>query len=321
MAPKSLDVRFVFRSVSMIELLTIMEREGMWEKHGVDVRLLDRSNDAEACEERLFSGDVDFILGNHVTPYKRIAEGHPMVCLAQTVNYDNLWLATTQEITSLPMLTGKRVVGDPLRGPDGSPVAHSPGTRLLFLSMHGVDISEVDWVEGRSRTPSAPARRAPLDAVRDGLADACFIQPRRAAAAREAGLRVHEFPPFPMIHNMTLTGMLPPVLKSSDMARRIIHVLIEATEFFISNREETLSMLRDPVSPLPEGYVDRVASRYDERIAEYEPTLFPNPEAIVNIHRLSSMLYPGVDQLNPLALWDLRLLHETRLERQQLAAS
>ena len=80
-------------------------------------------------------------------------------------------------------------------------------------------------------------------------------------------------------------------------------------------------MLRSPVYPLPEGYVDRVASRYDERVAEYEPTLFPNPEAIVNIHRLSSMLYPGVEQLNPLALWDLRLLHETRLERQQRASS
>ena len=320
MATKPLDVRFVFRSISMVELLTIMERAGLWEKHGVDVRLLDKSSDPEACEERLFSGDVDFILGNHVTPYKRIAEGHPMVCLAQTVNYDDLWLATTQEITSLAMLTGRRVVGDPLWGADGSPVAHSPGTRVLFLSMHGVDISQVDWVGGRSQDPAAPARRAPLEAVRDGLADACFIESRRGEAAREAGLRVHEFPPFPMIHNMTLTGLLPPVLEDSERARRIVRVLMEATEFFISNREETLSMLRDPVYPLPDGYVDRVASRYDERIAEYEPTLFPDPQAILNIHRLSGMLYPDVRQVNPLALWDLRLLHEVRLERQQRTA-
>ncbi len=319
MVTKPLDVRLVFRSISMVELLTIMEREGLWEKHGLDVRSLDQSNDAAACEERLFAGDVDFILGNHVSPYKRIAEGHPMVCLAQTVNYDNLWLATTQEITSLPMLTGRRVVGDPLWGPDGSPVAHAPGTRLLFLSMHGVDIAQVDWVEGRSRGPSAPARRGPLEAVLDGAAEACFIQPRRAAAAKEAGLRVHEFPPFPMIHNMTLTGMMPAVLRDSEKARQIVHVLTEATEFFCSNREETLSMLRDPVAPLPEGYVERVASRYDERVAEYEPTLFPNPESIVNIHRLSSMLYPEVEQVNPLQLWVLRLLHVARSERRRRA--
>ena len=320
MATKKMDVRFVYRSPSMIELMTIMEREGLWENHGVDVRLLEFSNDATRDEERLFSGDIDFILGDHVSPYKRVVEGHPMVCLGQTVNYENLWVATTQEITSLPMLTGKRVVGNPLYT-NGRHIGHSEGTKVLFLSMHGVDIEQVDWVAGRSRDPNAPPAPVPLDAVRDGLAEACFIQPRRADAAREAGLRVHEFPRFPMIKNMTLTSMLPSLLKNSELARRVIHVMTEATEFFIANREETLTMLRDPISPLPEGHVDRLGPRYDERAAEYEPTLFPNPQGIVNVHRLSGMLYPEVQQMNPLELWDLRLLHEVRMERQERAAS
>lgn len=320
MATKKMDVRFVFRSISMVELLTIMEREGLWENHGVDVQLLEFSDDATRDEERLFSGDIDFILGDHVSPYKRIVEGHPMVCLAQTVNYENLWLATTQEITSLPMLTGKRVAGNPL-WTNGRHIGHNEGTKVLFLSMHGVDISQVDWVEGKSRDPSAPEVRDPLAVLRDGLADACFIQPRRAAAALEAGMRVHEFPPFPMIKNMTLTSMMPRVLKDSELARRVIHVMTEAAEFFIANREETLSMLRDPVVPLPDRHVERLASRYDERASEYEPTLFPNPQGIVNVHRLSTMLYPEVEHMNPLELWDLRLLHEVRMERQQRAAS
>ena len=319
MATGKLDVRFVYRSPSMIELLTIMEREGLWENHGVDVRLLEFSNDATRDEERLFSGDIDFILGDHVSPYKRIAEGHPMVCLAQTVNYENLWLATTQEITSVPMLTGKRVVGHPLWS-DGQHIAHNEGTKVLFLSMHGADISQVDWLEGPPRDRFATEPRGPVDAVRDGDAEACFIHPRRADAAREAGLRVHEFPPFPMIKNMTLTSMLPALLKDSELARRIIHVMAEATEFFIANREETLDILRDPVQRLPEGHLDRLASRYDQRAAEYEPTLFPNPQGIVNVHRLSTMLYPEVTQMNPLELWDLRLLHEVRMERQAAAS-
>ena len=87
MATKKLDIRFTFRSPSMIELLTIMESGGIWEKHGVDVRLLEYSVDATSDEERLFSGDIDFILGDHVSPYKRILEGHQMICLGQTVNY------------------------------------------------------------------------------------------------------------------------------------------------------------------------------------------------------------------------------------------
>ena len=326
MATKNLDVRFVFRSISMVELMTIMESDGLWEKYGVDVRLLDFSDDATRDEERLFSGDIDFIFGDHVSPYKRIVEGHPMVCLGQTVNYENLWVATTQEITSLSMLTGKRVVGNPLWTNDRH-IGHNEGTRVLFLSMHGVDIDQVDWVGGSIRPgeaprgPNAPPPLAPIEAVRDGQADACFIGPRRAGAAREAGLRVHEFPPFPMIKNMTLTSMLPSLLKDSELARRVIHVMTEATEFFIANREETLDMLRDPVQELPSGHLDRLASRYDERAAEYEPTLFPNPQGIVNVHRLSTMLYPEVTRMNPLELWDLRLLHEVRQERQQRAAS
>ena len=320
MATKKMDVRFVFRSISMVELLTIMEREGLWENHGVDVRLLEFSNDATRDEERLFSGDIDFILGDHVSTYKRIVEGHPMVCLAQTVNYENLWLATTQEITSVPMLTDKRVVGNPL-WTNGRHIGHNEGTKVLFLSMYGADISKVDWVEGTSRDPAAPAPRVGLDAVRDGHAEAVFIQPRRADAAREAGLRVHEFPPFPMIKNMTLTGMMPALLKDSELARRIINVMAEATEFFVANREETLDMLRNPVHELPDGHLDRLASRYDERASEYEPTLYPNPQGIVNVHRLSTMLYPEVAEMNPLELWDLRLLHEVRQERKQRAAS
>ena len=67
--------------------------------------------------------------------------------------------------------------------------------------------------------------------------------------------------------------------------------------------------------------MDRLASRYDERAGEYEPTLFPNPQGIVNVHRLSCMLYPEVRQMNPLQLWDLRLLHEVRAERAAIAAS
>ena len=63
-----------------------------------------------------------------------------------------------------------------------------------------------------------------------------------------------------------------------------------------------------------------MASRYDQRAAEYEPTLFPNPQGIVNVHRLSTMLYPEVTQMNPLALWDLRLLNEVRMERQAAAS-
>ncbi len=314
MPAETVSLRFVFRAIAMVELLTIMEHEKLWEKHGVNVQF-DFSKGPLECEERLFSGDVDFILGNHVTPYMRLAQGYPMVCLAQSVNYDHLWLATRPETTELPTLTGGCIVGRPLIRPDGAFNGHDTLTRGLFLRMQGVDIFKLTWLDGLGRGSSAA-----FDAVLNRDADACFVNPRGADAAREAGLTIHEFPPFPMIHNLTLTSMLPWVQREPETAKRVIRVIMDATDYFVANREETLDMLRNPVHPLPEGYADDLAERYDERIEEYSRTLFPEPEAIVNVHRLSTMVYPEAERVNPLELWDLRLLREVHLERKQSTA-
>lgn len=308
MAQSSIPVRFVFRSQTMIELLTIMECGGLWRKHGIDVRDFEAMYyDPLGAEEKLFSGEIDFIFGNHVTPHMRLTQGHQMVCLAQTMNYTDEWVVTSPEITEISMLQGKRVIGKPLILPNGAFSRHNNGNRILLLELHGVDTRQVDFIDPSTVEDS-------VEAVRDGRADGVVLRSRRGEDAKAAGLRVHEVPPMGMIHNITFTTMLPRVQQQPEFAERIIRVMLEATQFFATRRDETLDMLKDPVYPLSEGRIPNLRKHYDERVAQYDTKLYPHAEAIINQHKLSCMVYPEAKQVNALELWDLRPLREVHIK-------
>ena len=307
MAEKNIPIRFTFRSPPMIEMLTIMERKGMWEKYGLDVRRCEFLNDARGSEELLFADEIDLIFGNHLTPYWRIYNGYPMVCLAQTINDWHTWIATSPDVETVAGLQGKRIIGRQLFADDGH-IGHGNGNKLVQLEILGVDTEQVDWVDPQSVGD-------PIEAVRDGLADGIFLRPARGDAARAEGLRVYELPPMPMIHNMTFTTMLPRIQAQPEFAHKIINAMLDAAEFFVDNPAETVELLRDPISPFPERDLERLEKRYDERVAEYDISLYPHAASIVNVHRLASMAYPEVKSVNPLELWDLRPLREVHLAR------
>src|SRR5688572_204381 len=115
----------------MVPLLTVMENAGMWKTHGIDVREYHYTDDPLDAEEKLLDGGIDFIFGNHVSPYMRLAHGEPMVCLAQMENWLHSWVATSPEVPDLRSLTGKRVVNEPLFDEKGKFSGHGVGNRHL----------------------------------------------------------------------------------------------------------------------------------------------------------------------------------------------
>ncbi|MEA2641888.1 MAG: transporter, phosphonate, periplasmic substrate-binding protein, partial [Chloroflexota bacterium] len=181
MAQKLIPVRFVYRSASMVPLLSIMENAGLWQAQGIDVREYHYTDDAIDAEEQLLDGGIDFIFGNHVSPYMRLAQGEPMVCMAQTENWLHQWVATAPGIADLHSLQNKRVVAEPLFDEKGKFSGHGVGNKHLLLELQGVDTKRVEFL-----APSTVGNA--VQAVRDGKADACFISPERAHRAEEAGL-------------------------------------------------------------------------------------------------------------------------------------
>jgi ABC-type nitrate/sulfonate/bicarbonate transport system substrate-binding protein len=290
----------------MIPLLSVMEGAGIWKQHAIDVRDYRFSNDPLDAEEQLLDGGIDFIFGNHVSPYMRLAHGEPMVCMAQTENWLHLWVATNPNIPELRMLQGKRVVGKPLFLENGKFCGHGDGNRIILLELQGVDTKRVEFI-----LPEKVGNA--VEAVRDGKADACFVDPERAQRAVDAGLKVHRLPPMPMVHSITYTSTLPRV-HQDDLADRMMKVLVDATHFFKTRKEESIEILKNPVGTPRPGQIENVVAHYEETASEYETKPYPRAEAILNVHKLACMVYPEAKTVNPLELWDtytLRRMHQT----------
>jgi hypothetical protein len=303
MPSASVPVRFIYRSKSMIPLLTIIEGAGLWREEGIDVQHFELSDDAEAAEVELFDGQIDFIFGNHLSPYLRLSQGQPIVCLAQSENTNDIWVATRPDVTDLSMLSGKRILLDPLFDADGSFCGHLDGTRLLLLEMHGVNTSELDYLNPKSISDHA-------EAVREGEADACFVSPDSHADALRAGLRIHEIPPLPMVHSVTFTTSLRRLEADDNLAQRVIRVLLRGTHFLKTRKADTLELWKKPIAPFRTGHLERLTAHYDDLIEGWETHLYPRAESIINAHRLACMVYPQAKQVNPLELWDLHALRQ-----------
>jgi hypothetical protein len=216
------------------------------------------------------------------------------------------WVATSPDIVDLKQLRNKRVVGKPLFV-DGKFCGHGDGNKILLLELQGIDTRTVELLMPKTVGD-------PIDAVKNGKAEAYFVKPERAAAAEAAGLKVWRLKPMPMVHSITFTTTRPRLEQQEGFGDRIMKVLVDATHFYKTKKEETLELLKNPIDPMFEGAIERISESYDESAAEYETKPYPRAEAIVNVHKLACMVYPEARTVNPLELWDtqtLRGIHST----------
>jgi len=80
-----IEINAFFRSHTHLPLWEILDQAGFWQQVGIKVnwKYCDSSSEAEAG---LFSGKIDLISGNHISPYALVARGKPIVSLASPTN-------------------------------------------------------------------------------------------------------------------------------------------------------------------------------------------------------------------------------------------
>src|SRR5262245_778129 len=105
---KTMEIRGFFRSHSHLPIWEVMEKAGIWQQVGLKVTF-EFCDSSESAEKALFGGDVDFVSGNHISPYLLVKRGKPIVCLTSPSNSVNDRLVTRLPVRKVSELQGKRI--------------------------------------------------------------------------------------------------------------------------------------------------------------------------------------------------------------------
>ena len=230
MAQRKIKIRGVYRSGSHLPIWEVLKEAGIWEKVGVDLVSFDYCAMPPDAEAALFKGDVDFISGDHLTPYALVAQGKPIVSIASPVNGQNASLLSREPMKSIQDLRGKRIADTPMEGRDGG-FHHPRGNHMMYLIRAGIGINEVQWVEHDDA-------EAQFEAVKSGKADARFIS-GAGERYRDLGFQILRLGPLPMINGPTLTTSYTVLHKKKGLGEALVKALVLGIHFAKTKKDKT----------------------------------------------------------------------------------
>ncbi|MDB5794187.1 MAG: hypothetical protein JWR25_566 [Noviherbaspirillum sp.] len=298
---KNIEVRGVFRSPRHFSLWFLLQESGILQQVGIEKIHFTYCENSSAAEEALLSGEIDFISGNHISPYALIARGSSIVSIASPDNVMHSRVVSRRPISSLADLRGLRIGDVPVTCSDGS-YNHTRGNNMLYLKREGVDPSEVEWVN----LSEAAAREYPkkqLQAMMEGTIDATFVS--RTSEYEKFGCHVYIPAPLPMISGPTITSTLTKLKEIDRLGERLVKAMVLGIHFAKTRVGETEEILQDLTRRMPEwGGVKA------ERLSRMPAKPYPDLIGIANAYELACMQYPEAHDMDPIALWDMHYLRE-----------
>lgn len=295
------QLRIIYRSNSHAPLWIVAEQSGVWQNNGL---VVDTSPQMirEKAVEALRSGRADLISGNHHNLYVRNAKkGEDFVHLAQaTNNWTENRLVVANGIKAVGDLRGKKVVLDKLN-------SHAGLNIWLFLRQEGLDVDRGDVEIAERRVPSDERWRRVLSGEFAGT----FVGVPHDARAAKAGAHVIRVRAMPMIRGVTLTTTMSFVKSHEDEIRRLIRGFVDAVHFFVTQKTETLEILKRHAAPILRLESDEeVETIYQEWAQSLERKPYPSVQAIANVFQLALRRDPELATFNALALWDTHYVRE-----------
>ena len=294
MAQRKMKIRGVYRSGSHLPIWEVLQEAGIWEKVGLNLVSFDYCAMPPDAEKALFKGDIDFISGDHLTPYGLVVQGKPIVSIASPVNGQNASIASQQPLNSIQDLRGKRIADTPMEGRNGG-FHHGRGNHMMYLIRAGIGINEVQWIEDESSD-------AQFEALKSGKADARFIS-GTGERYKELGLHVLPLGPLPMINGPTLTTSYTVLHKKKELGERLVKAMVLGIHFSKTKREKTEKILENLSKKKGDSFQYRSLERMPKKP-------YPDPQGVINAYELGCIKSPEAKQLSPLALWDLHYLRK-----------
>jgi ABC-type nitrate/sulfonate/bicarbonate transport system substrate-binding protein len=307
-------ISFPYRASTHLNLLHVISESGAWAKQGLDVNYDFQISKTDA-HRAVKSGEVEFVGGNHISTYGHRARGDSWVYLGQTLNSvtPKLVVRPDSGINGVADLAGKKV---------GTRGNHPGLNDWLLLKQRGLDVDRDDVelgnkvaglesAEAAEQTAGAPTeaakrKRTPVwKWVRDGHVDAALLLAPSHLFAADAGLKVIDIEPLPMIWFTTISSSLPFVEKHPDIVVRFLKGMIEGIHFFKTQPEQSIEVIQRRYDR--EGPLNRLQATYiyQQLAPILEPKLYPSMAAIANVYEEAKRSDADAKKINPMELWDL----------------
>jgi len=295
-----MEIRGFYRSHSHLPIWEVMEKAGIWEQVGLKVTF-EFCDSSSAAEKALFDGSVDFVSGNHISPYLLVRRGKPIVSLTSPSNSVNDRLVTRFPIQQVSELRGKRI-GDTTLVDSIGGYHHPRGNHMLYVMRGGLRLDEVEFVELTESNKEFQAMQ--FDVLKSGKVDAIFVT-GNTDRFEQASLHVLSLDRLPMINGPTLTSTLTTLQKKAGLAERLVKAQVMGIHFARTRRGETESILEGLRQRIPQA--KNVAYR---SVAKLLPKPYPDHEGVANAYKLCCLKSPETEEMSPMALWDLHYLRE-----------
>jgi ABC-type nitrate/sulfonate/bicarbonate transport system substrate-binding protein len=295
------EINAYFRSHTHLPIWEILDKAGFWKQVGikVDFSYCDSSSEAEAA---LFSGKIDLISGNHISPYALVARGKPIVSLASPTNGVTDRVVSREPIKSLAEIRGKRIVDTTILD-NGGGYNHIRGNHMLYILEAGLELIDVKWIEITDRM-SSEFRIQQYEAMKAGEGDVTLVT-GDTQRYEDAGFHVLQLPRLPMINGPTLTTTVTALNKYDRFGERLVLAQVLGIHFARTRKEETEKILEGLKKREPEA---RGVS-YNS-VAKLAAKPYPDHRAVANAYRLCCMKAPEANEISPLAMWDLHYLRQ-----------
>jgi ABC-type nitrate/sulfonate/bicarbonate transport system substrate-binding protein len=293
-----MEIRGFYRSHSHLPIWEVMDKAGIWQQNGLKVSF-EFCDSSEAAEQALFGGEVDFVSGNHISPYLLVKRGKPIVCLTSPSNDTSDRLVTNFPIKAVAELRGKKI-GDTTLVDSIGGYHHPRGNHMLYVMRGGLKLADVEWVELSESNNEFKAMQ--LDVLKAKKVDAIFVSGNTDKFS-QAGMHALALDRLPMINGPTLTSTLTTLQNKAGLAERLVKAQVMGIHFARTRRGETEAILDDLRKREPECRNVQYRS-----VAKLSPKPYPEQEAVANAYKLCCLKNPEAEEQSPLALWDLHYL-------------
>jgi NitT/TauT family transport system substrate-binding protein len=268
---------------------------GLFKKHGLEIEEIPIRDTLSAGVHSLLGVEILIGFGNPLAIIQPVLSGADIALLGSHVSFDNYGMGVSSSVTGVKDLKGKKVGVSGL----GS---RSDLIARVILRRAGLDPSKDVEVVAAGLSPTRAL------AISKNLVQGAPLSEDVATEAKKLGIKILDVKAVPVVTEL-LMSTRSFIKRDEEAVRRFMRAYTAAIHFFVSRREDTLSILK---KYFPNDQSITVDAMYDNFAAQLRPLPELNSEAIQALVDVGAAVDQRSKLLKPSDIIEPRFLNELK---------